>query len=970
MMKYLTKLIEKQESKIVNCLTIILIAILTFLPLGVVAQQESDEIETDEISYEVDNSLVQVAFRSIEKQQLLGGVSVINVSEMMTKSYAFSSLDYLDAVIGGVNGVNSWGMNGLLVVIDGIPRDYDNVLASEIEQVTVLKGAAAIALYGSRAAKGVIQITTKRGMQGDLRVNVRANSGINVPKIYPKYLGAAEYMTLYNEARTNDGMSPLYSQEQIYNHGSGINPYRYPDLNFYNSDYLKKVYNTTEAMAEITGGNERAQYYTTMGYARQGSILKVGNAKNDNTTRMFIRGNIDMKLHELITANVDANATFYDAASANATYDGDTKKDFWWGAENLRPNRINPLIPLSYIESNDELSLAMTQASSHIIDGKYFLGGTQLDPTNPIADTYAAGTGKWVSRQFQFNGGVNVNLRDVADGLFLRGKYGVDYATTYTQAYNNDYATYTPSWTNYAGDDMIGSLVQNGMDKKDGVQNISSPTYRTTTFFSGQLDYTTTLSGGHNIFAMLLANGWMRKLNGEYQAIQSANLGLQLSYNFNQKYYADLTLAVPYSPKLPESNRIAFSPVGTLGWRITNEDFMSNQTVFNDLMLTVTAGIINSDLDIRDSENEMGYFLYKAVVKTRDAGWWTWGDAHGQDAIAFSRGTNPNLGFIKRKDMNVGLRGSLLNKLITFDVNYFFSRMDGGLARTSSLYPSYFTQTYPESSFIPYVNYEVDDRQGVDFSVYFNQKFDEVLLSLGVNGMYRTTKAMRRDENFEFDYQSRVGHPLNQYWGLQSLGFFKDQADIESSPRQSWGAVQPGDIKYKNQNSDGVIDANDEVYLGSWSSTTVLGLNLTAKWKRFTFFAMGTGYFGGYGHKDNSYYWAGRSDRKYSEVVRDRWTENTNNTATYPRLTTTNGDNNFRYSDFWLYKTNAFYLSNVQLTYHVPSNYFTLGVVKDLSIYIGGYNLLTIAKERKYLEMNVGEAPSTRYFNFGVKATF
>ena len=936
--------------------------ILTILPLGAAAQQETDEIETGAKTFEPDNSPVQVAFRTMEKQQLLGGVSVVNVSEMMTKAFAFNSLHYLDAVIGGVNGVNSWGMNGLLVVIDGIPRDDNNVLPSEIEQVTVLKGAAAVALYGSRAAKGVIQITTKRGAQGDLKIAIRANSGINVPYLYPKYLGAAEYMTLYNEARVNDGLSPPYSQEDIYNHGSGINPYRYPDLNFYSSDYLKKVYNTSEAMAEITGGSDRAQYYTTMGYARQGSILKVGNTKNDNVNRMFIRGNIDIKLHELITANVDANATFKNEVSANT--------DFWNGAENLRPNLINPLIPLSYIEPNDELSLAMTEASSHIIDGKYFLGGRQEDPTNPIADAYAAGTGKWVSRQFQFNGGVNFNLQDVADGLFFRGKYGIDFATTYTQSYDNDYATYTPLWTNYAGADMIGSLAQNGIDKKDAVQSISSPTYRTTTFFSGQFDYTKALDGGHNLFAMLLANGWMRKFDGEYQAIQSANLGLQLSYNFRQKYYADLTAAVPYSPKLPESKRKAFSPVGTLGWRLTNEDFMSGQTVFDDLMLTVSGGIIHSDLDIRDDNNEMGYYLYKSIVNTRDAGWWTWGDGHGQYAIAFTRGNNPNLGFIKRKDFNIGLRGSLINQWVTFDANYFFSRMSGGLARIASLYPSYFTQTYPESSFIPYVNYDIDDRQGVDFSVYFNQQLNEVFLSLGVSGMYRTTKAVQRDENYEFDYQTRIGHPLNQYWGLQSLGFFKDQDDIDRSPKQSWGAVQPGDIKYKDQNGDGIIDSNDEVYLGTWSSTTVLGLNLTVKWNRFSLFAMGTGYLGGNGHKNNSYYWAGRSDRKYSEVVRNRWTEDTKNSATYPRLTTNNGDNNFRYSDFWLYKSNAFYLKMAQLTYNVPTTFFTSGVVKDLSLYLSGYNLLTIAKEHEYMDMNIGGEPETRFFNFGIKATF
>jgi len=932
---------------------------LALFPFRALAQQSLPEFIIVDDSLTVDDKHTQVAFRIVENENLLGGVSVVNIPEMMSKAYSLNSLYYLDATVGGVNGVRSWGMDNLMVVIDGIPRDDNNVLPSEIEQVTILKGVAAIALYGSRAAKGVIQITTKRGKVEDLRVSVRANTGINTPKVYPKYLGSAEYMTLYNEARTNDGLQPLYSQEDIYNHGSGLNPYRYPDLNFYSSDYLKKMYNRSEAMAEITGGNRRARYYTTTGYAREGSILNVGNTKDDNISRLFIRGNIDLSLHELITANVDANATFYDAKTANT--------DFWTGARDLRPNRVAPLIPLSYIEANDAPSLGMLDASNYIIDGKYFLGSTQLDQSNPIADAYAAGDGKYVSRQFQFNGGVNFNLKNVLNGLYFRSRYGIDYATTYRQRYEQTYATYSPSWTNYGGADMISSLTKYRDDSKSGNQTISEGTYRTTTFFSGQFDYTKSLDGGHNIFAMLLASGWQRINNGVYHRISSTNLGLQLSYNFRQKYYADFTGAVLHSAKLPEGNRQGFSPTGTLGWRLTNEDFMKNQSILDDLMLTVSGGIINSDLDIRYDSNE--YYLYKHILQT--GGWWSWGDNSGESATEFQRGSNANLTFIKRKEWNIGLRGSLLNKAITFDANYFNNTMDGGVVRATTIYPIYFIQTgYPTSSIIPIVNYNIDDRQGVDFSVYFNQKAGDISLKLGVSGMYQTDKAVRRDENYEFDYQTRMGRPLNQIWGLENLGFFKDIADVENSPRQSWSEVKPGDIKYKDQNNDGVIDSNDEVFLGNGSNSTVLGLNLTAKWNRFTLFAMGTGYFGGYGIKDSRYYWAGSSDRKYSEIVRDRWTEETKNTATYPRLTTYDGNNNFRNSDFWLFKRDRFDLSMVQITYDIPGSVFKSGIVKDLSVYLGGYDLLTFSKERQHLEMNVGSSPQTRFYNFGVKATF
>ncbi|MDR0231785.1 MAG: SusC/RagA family TonB-linked outer membrane protein [Dysgonamonadaceae bacterium] len=957
-----------QNQKII---AILFSAVLAFIPLSVVAQQEIDEN-----SLEVENStgsLVKVAFRTMEQQELLGGVSVVNFEDVQAKAYRPSwSYLYLESMVSGLgNGI--WGMGDMLIVVDGIPRDAENVHPSEVEQITVLKGAAAIALYGSRAANGVVQITTKRGAVGDMRVSVRVNTGFHVPKSLPKYLGSAEYMELYNEARINDRMPVSFTEETIENYRSGVNPYRYPDLDLYGSDYLRKTYNRSEAIAEITGGNEYAKYYTSMGYYREGSMLKVGDTKNDNTNRMFVRGNVDMKLHRLVTANVDVSATFNNSSETNffngVDRDGNRiRTNYWERAANLRPHRISPLIPRDLvIIADEEDPLYGMLMASNVIGGKYFLGGTQLDPTNPIADAYAAGTGRYVSRQFQFNGGVNFDLQNIAEGLFFRGKYGVDYATTYRDAFSNFYSTYTPTWT---PTDSISNLVQNGRDSRDGVQYVSEATYRLTTFISGQFDYTREFEGGHNIFAMLLANGWLRKFNGEYQAIQNANLGLQMSYNLKRKYYVDFSAAVPYSPKMAKGNRMAFSPTGTLGWRLTKENFMSNQKVFDDLMLTVSGGIIHTDIDIVGDGNEMGYFLYKPLIDiSSTAGTWTWGGAtsHQQSVISFLQAGNPDLRFIKRKEINAGLRGSLLDKTITFDVNYFNIRMDGGLVRPVT-YPSYFTQVSQTSSFVPYINYDIDDRQGVDFSVNFNKKFNEVFFSLGVNGMFKADEAIKRSEIWNDDYQYRVGHRLNQIWGLECLGFFQDQAEIDDplTPRQIWAPV-PGDLKYKDQNGDGVIDGNDEVYLGSYNSNTVLGLNFTVKWKGFTFFALGTGYFGGLGLKNNSYYWSGLGDRKYSEVVRDRWTEDTKETATYPRLTTTNGDNSFRNSDFWLYKTDRFNLSLVQITYDIPVK---SSILKDLSVYVGGYNLLTIAKEREYMEMAVGSAPNTRFYNLGLKATF
>ncbi|MDR1003421.1 MAG: SusC/RagA family TonB-linked outer membrane protein [Prevotellaceae bacterium] len=913
-----------------------------------------------------DSTKVQVAFRTADRQDILGGISVINVADLTNKAYTTGSLDFVENVVGGVNG-NIWGMSEYLVVIDGMVRDANNVLPSEIEQITILKGAAAVVLYGSRASKGVIQITTKRGQIGATRIRITANTGFHTPKEYPKYLGAAEYMTLYNEARINDNATINFSPEQIYHTALGDNPYRYPDLDMYSSDYLRSAYNRSEAIAEISGGSQRVKYYTTTGYMRESTLLKVANAADNYVSRFFVRGNLDMKLHDLITAQADANVTFYDSYSVAG--------DWWGNAATLRPNRVAPLIPLSYLEENDPASWNTINTSNYIIDGKYFLGGTQLDPTNPIAAAYAGGDSKYVSRQFQFNTRFDVNLRPVLDGLFFRAKYGIDYASTYNQGYTNEFATFEPIWSNYAGADRVASVNKYGNDSKNGIENISNSAYRYTYNISAQFDYTKTFDKDHNLFAMLVANAWQRQASGAYHRVTNVNMGFQASYNYQHKYYVDFSAALPYSAKMPPGNRLGFSPTLTVGWRPVKESFLKD-SAFDDLMITASAGIIAQDLDITTSDNELGYFLYQAEIVRNNSGsgWYSWGDLLGEPATQFNRGDNKDMTFVKRKEFTIGVRGSLWNKLLTFDLNYFTNRMDGGLVRPESIYPNYFTQTgYPTSSIIPWINFNIDDRTGVDFSVYLNKKVGEVDLTLGVSGLYYSAKAAKRDENYsdaEKAYRTRVGRQINGYWGLQNLGLFKDATEIANSPRQGFATVAPGDIKYKDQNGDNIIDEKDEVFLGRYDVPTRLGINLSAKWRGFTLFAMMNGYFGGYGIKDNTnYYWINGED-KYSEVVRDRWTPATAATATYPRLTTTSGDNNFRISDFWMYKSDRLNLAQIQLTYDLPRQLLQGTFVRGISVYLGGYNLLTIAKERKALELNVGSAPQTRFYNLGVKATF
>ncbi len=910
------------------------------------------------LSSENNGQLVQIAYRKVDENDLMGDISFVDIPGIMEKNYFRYNLEGMAAYTGGLSS-SLWGMDEYLMLVDGVPRS--TVDAPEIEQITFLKGINAVALYGSCAAKGVIYITTKRGeVSAKQKINVRANEGMYVPKSYPKYLGSAEYMTLYNEARVNDGLTELYSDEDIYHYASGENPYRYPDVDYYSSDYLKKTYTRYDVTAEISGGDKRARYYTNIGYYSYGDLLNFGEAVNDNTERLNMRGNIDMDLNEYISCKVDASAIFYGVRGVNA--------DYWGNAATLRPNSYTPLIPISMIET-DETTMKVVENSNNIIDGKYILGGSQTYQTNPIADIYAGGYYKYYSRQFQFTTGVDVDLRNVLKGLSFHSLFGVDYATSYTTAYNNAYMVFEPKWTDYAGGTgLISGFNTYGSDSISGVQDVSGSYYQQTISFSGHFDYNTVVNDHHHISAMLIANGYQQGQSESYHNTCNANLGIQAGYNYQDKYYADFSGAVVHSTKLPKKNRNAFSPTVSLAWRISEEAFMDGITAIDDLKLSASAGILNTDLDIDD------YYLYKGVYANNT--WTGWRDGTSVQSYDSQRGENPNLDYPQLKEINVGINASLFKRMLTFNGSFFFNRMTGKIIQSSVLYPSYFSNYYPSSSFIPYSNYEEDQRVGFDFNVKFNKRIGEVDFSLGVAGTYYNTKAVKRAESYENDYQNRQGKPLDGIWGYETLGFYEDDADIASSPESQLGYdIKPGDLKYKDQNGDEVINTEDQVYLGKdgwYGDPFTLGVNLTVKWKNVTFFALGTGYWGAYSIKgsndDDDYYWID-SDDKYSEVVRGRWTEETKNTATYPRLTTLSSNNNLN-SDFWLYKTNRFSLSKIQLSYDIPKRIMQKTFIREMGVYVSGSDLLTISPEHETLELNVGEAPQTRFFNLGVKARF
>ena len=980
---------------------IFLFAMLAASPMTVNAQT------ADEADSTVVKKKVHVAFRDKDADQLLGGISYVDMEELSKKDYTQSSLEDLMGLVGGWNGNNLWGMdndrldtndnsNLPLVIIDGVKRPSNNVLPSEIEQVTFLKGAQAVILYGSKAAKGVILITTKRGKVDGLQITANANTGWHVAKEFPEYLGSAEYITLYREALTNDGIAipDKYSIQNIYNYASGKNPYRYPNVNYYSDEYIRKAYNRSEGTLEIQGGGSRANFYTNINYYRFEDLLNFGPAQDNYTDRFSVRGNVDLVVNKVIKGYVNASATFYNANK--------NKGDFWSEAASMRPNypeNAAPLIDINMVDPNATKALATLGKSLNLLDGRYFPGGTKTTQTNAIADCYFGGKTTGVSRQFQFDAGIDYDMNKFVKGLSFKTLFSIDYAASYNLSYNNKYAVFIPTWSNYNGEDVIAGLTQQNDEVVTGTMTMSDSKYRQTISWNGHFDYDHTFAGKHHVTGMLLANMFTTTSSGEYHRYANANLGLQAGYDYMGRYFADISLAGVHSARLAEGHREAISHSFTLGWNLAKENFMKGSFV-DDLLISASYSNLSEDADIYMGSKY--YYLYEATW-TNNGSSFSWNEgASSTNFTVSTQGANSDLDFVHRKELSFTLRGSFFNKLISTELTYFNTDMDGFIIQNPTMFPSHLSGVLSGNSFKSAINNNIQNRKGLDFSVTVQKQLGKVHAQLGVVGTYLTTEWKKYDEIIDpaAPHKYTEGQTLDAIWGYRCLGYYTEEdfdynketgkytlkAGLPKSTLSGNSYLQPGDLKYEDiagdpntGGPDGKIDNKDMVVLGksgSYGAPLTLGVNLTLKYKNWTLFVLGNGQFGANGLMNNTYYFMSGDD-KYSVNVRDHayvlfnadgdpYLANPN--ASHPRLTTM-ATANKEASTFWLYSTDRFDLRKVQLTYDFPKEMFDGKIVKALSIYVNGNDLLTFSKHRKMMETNVGYAPQTRFYNLGVKVT-
>jgi TonB-dependent SusC/RagA subfamily outer membrane receptor len=564
-------------------------------------------------------------------------ITVINPEEILRYDNTATVSDLIAGRVPGLyGGLNLRGMGDALVLIDGVPRSMSLVKISEVESISVLKDANAAMLYGVQSKNGVILIKTKRGQTNKKRISTLIETGINAPISFPKYLGSADYMGLYNEALANDGLAPLYTQEMIDNTKSGANPYKYPDANYYNSTFLKSYKPASRIETEFSGGNENGQFYANIGWERTGSLLNIGEAPSNN--KLNLRTNLDFKINKYISSHVDIVTIF----NINKNPQG----NFFSDVTSLKPNYYPPLIDTSLI-SDKKL-----KKTAKVVNGKYILGGTSQYRNNIYGNFLLSGYNRQFNTSGMFNAGLDFDLSFLLKGLTLKTNASFDFDSRYDETQNNTYAVYEPKWLTGVNNSDSLVVTKIGLDKFSGTQGLANTSMLRSYAYFGVLDYSRQVGNVHSFSASIVAYADKTNQTGVFQSDKHSHLGGRIYYVNNNKYIMDFTSALVSSPKLSPSNRVAFSPSLSLGWILSEEDFLKNSSLINYLKLSASAGIINSDMSLTK------YYTYDDIWREYDV--YTQGDGNRTAATTnLNNAANSHLFYEKRKEYNVGLEAAL-----------------------------------------------------------------------------------------------------------------------------------------------------------------------------------------------------------------------------------------------------------------------------------------------------------------------
>lgn len=921
-------------------------------------QLKEDAVSADEV--------VVVGYGNQKKLSVIGSIQTIDPGNLQmgsSRSMSNNLAGQLAGVIAyqpsgepgydnsqfWIRGISTFGGGSSpLVLVDGVERSLNDIDPAEIESFSVLKDASASAMYGVRGANGVIIINTKRGSVAKPSIDFRFEQAITKPTKLPEFIGAAEYMTLLNNL-CSDPNKRMFTEDQIMKTYTGYDKDLYPDVDWI--DAITKDYATsTRGNMTVSGGTNILRYSLTASVYHETGIMETDDTLPYDTgsklTRFNMRANVDLDLTKTTLLRFNVGGYLQNLRKSNSSTDNVFTHAF------ETPPFVHPAI---YSDGTIPIASA----------NRY----------NPWAEStqqgYYRGTKSKLESLFQ----LEQNLKMITPGLKFKATFAFD-------TYNENFVTRgkTPTYYGVAKSrddegELIHGVLSYGSEFLDHSSNANYG--NNSTYLEFSLGYNHTFAKKHAVDALFLYN--QRSYDwGDIQPKRSQGIAGRLSYTFDRRYVGEFNFGYNGSENFAKGHRFGFFPSLALGWIISEEKFMRNCADWLTLLkLKGSIGKVGND-DIGGRR-----FAYITTINRGASGYnfgyagdyWRQGYSEGEVGVN-------NLTWETSTKTNVGIELGLWNEFnLQFD---YFNEHRTNIFMQRKTIPT-------QAGFLsnPYANYGVVDNSGVDGTVTWNHKFGKDLrVALRANFTYAKNEVKEYDEpeSVKGTYRSLTGRSIGTLWGLQAERLYTDD-DFENGklkagiPTPNIGSVvRPGDIKYRDMNDDGIVDAKDEGYIGGTTTPRIVygfGGNVEYKNFDFSFFFQGTGQsyriIGG-----TQYFIPGSGQGVLGNVYanyKDCWTEeNPSQDVFWPRLSESTNPNNNYASTWWKKDMSFLRLKSIELGYTLPRSITKAIYSNNIRFFVSGNNLFYISKFKLWdPELDTADGlkyPSMRSVMFGFQLNF
>lgn len=920
--------------------------------------------------------VVVVGFGVQKKESLVGAVQSVKPSDLQTSSSNLST-SFSGKIAGviavqksgepGADGASFW-IRGIstfgsgqspLLILDGVEitnQMLNNIPPETIESFSVLKDATATALYGSRGANGVMIITTKNGRDSEkMTINLRAEFGASAPTRVPKVADGITYMETFNEACTTRGENPRYSREKIMGTKLGLDPYVYPNVDWYDMLFKNSTFNQNFNF-NMTGGAKKIDYFLNASAFNENGIMRAPSTSKFDT-------NINSQKY-LFQANVSADATKTTRVSLKMNtqlhYNHapiESVGSLFTYALSALPCEFPATLP------GEETDTFVRFGTANAWDGNTFI--------NPYAQLCRGYSDKF---RGHFTSALTVcqNLDFVTKGLSATGM-----ATFYNRVYSAVYRSFTPfmyQLTDYDVDEAgnysytsnstnTGTTYLGTTRGKDGYRELA---------FQAKIDYARTF-GKHDVGATIVYMQKERNMNisdeQEYAALPYRQQGLagRVTYGFDKRYLIEANFGYNGSENFAPGKRFGFFPSIAGGWVISNEPFWKGiKDKVNLFKVRASYGLVGNDVISSNYKDRFPYLSTVAMDQWYDVMIGTNFDQKRGPILSIYG--NENATWEESRKLDIGVEIGLFDSLnIIFD--WFKEKRSGIFMQRSSL-PSSFGM----SGITPWGNIGKVDNRGVDISIDYNKAFSkDLILSLRGTFTYAHNEIVSMDEpQYKWGYQYKKGHPINSINCLIAEGLYRDEEDIASSPKSVYATrypLQPGDIKYKDLNNDEVIDDNDKCWNGNPTVPEIIyGFGFSLKYKGFDCSA----FFQGQGKVSIIMYDAHPFSTKAKPgfglmqwIADEHWSESSPDPdAKYPRLSSQWNEHNGQANTLYVRNGKMLRLKTAEIGYSY----------KMMRVYVSGTNLLTFSPF-KYWDPEKGSGnglsyPLQRTFNLGFQFNF